>query len=278
MIKGMRFIIGNKCNYNCFYCHHEGVFDEEVDEEFANKIDKIFRYCEENGVRNLSVTGGEPLLYGKKFRYVLNKFNYPKYKFSINTNATMIKNYIDFLDSLDCKIEFHINVSSLNQNVHEYISGSKLFNTLMANLKLLNGSKHKVCLNTILLKDINDSEIYSFLEYCKDNNFTLRLLQYLPSSENDKRYVINEKELPKYIHGVNVGEINSYGIFPCELDGYYFEFVKNLCCDKLCDRCKEQTYVQFTPEMNVKMCMMKDDVKIVDYSNYESVEKMFNSL
>ena len=77
---------------------------------------------------------------------------------------------------------------------------------------------------------------------------------------------------------MKIGEINSYGIFPCWLDDYYFEFVKNLCCDKLCERCKNQTYLQFTPELNVKLCMMKDDVKVVDYSNYETMEERFNSL
>ena len=278
MINGMRFIIGNRCNYNCFYCHHEGVFNEKVDENYADKIDKIFKYCDNNNINSLSVTGGEPLLYINKLKYILNKFNDAKFKFSINTNAILISKYIDYFESLNCRIEFHINVSSLNQNVHEFISGSKLYNTLMQNLQLLKNSKHKVCFNTILLKDVNDSEVYKFLEFCKENNFTLRLLQYLPSNQDDKKYVITDRDLPKYIHGIKVGEINSYGIYPCWLDEYYFEFVKNLCCEKLCERCKEQTYVQFTPEMNVKMCMMKDDVINIDYSDYDKMCNVFDKL
>jgi len=273
MINGIRFIIGNKCNYKCFYCHHEGVFNETVCSDFENKINLIYLYCMENGITRISVTGGEPLLYWGKLKYIIDKFNSDQFSLSINTNAFFIDKYINYFKNLSCKIEFHINVSSLNKEVHRKISGVQTFEKMLVNLKLLKDSNIKVCLNTILLNNINSNEITNLLKYCKENNFLLRLLQYLPQNNEENNLIINEKGLSSILPNVKVGPINSYGIFQCSYLNYDFEFVKNLCCDKLCDRCKSTSYIHFTPEMNIKRCMMDENFEKVDYSSYNTFKK-----
>ena len=280
MVNGIRFIIGNKCNYNCFYCHHEGVFSEEQEpeQEFKDKIDIIYKYCEEHNVTSLSVTGGEPLLYIQKLKYILDKFNDKKYRFSINTNAILIDRYVDYFNNLNSNLEFHINVSSLDSKTHQIISGTKLYNKLMSNLELLTDKNFKVCLNTIFLKGVNDHEVYDFIDYCEDRNFVLRLLQYLPNSEEDRKYVITDKDLHNYIKDLEISDITSYGIYKCKVDDYKFEFVKNLCCDKLCERCKQNTYIQFTPELNIKKCMMKDTIEMVNYNDYQSFADLIEKI
>lgn len=272
MINGFRFIIGNGCNLRCFYCHHEGVFKEEKIEDFAEKIDYIYRFCCENNITNLSITGGEPLLYKERLLCILDKFNNEKFNFSINTNGVLIDKYIDCFDKLNQKIEFHINLSSLKPETHKKITGTDFLPVQLSNLEKIKKTKLKICLNCILLKSINDDEINDLIQYSKDRDFMIRFLQYLPNSESDKSLVITEKDLKNYITDLNISEINSYGIFNCEKNGYNFQFVKNLCCEKMCERCKKNTYIHFTPELNVKKCMMKKDVDKLDYLNYNKFE------
>ncbi len=278
MVNGFRFIIGNGCNYNCFYCHHEGVFETKPDENFQNKIDIIKSYCDKHKVYYLSITGGEPFLYWEKVKYILDRFNSKQFSFSINTNATLLKNYIDILDTYKCKIELHINVSSLNENTHAKISGSNKFEQMINTLESLKKHNLKICLNTILLKGINQNEVLQFLEYCDKLNYTLRLLQFLPNNIYQKSLVISEKDLPQILPNVEVGEISSYGIFKCKYQNYHFEFVKNLCCDKLCERCKENTYIHFTPELNIKNCMLSSEIIYPDYTNLISFEKIIRGI
>lgn len=278
MINGIRFIIGSGCNYNCFYCHHEGVKNERVSDDYKKKIDYISKYCEENLIRRISVTGGEPFLYAEELFYILSKFNDEKYSFSINTNATLIEKYIPQLLDLKCSIELHINFSSLIPQIHQKISGTTLFPVLMKNVMLLKNTKIKVCLNSILLKGVNDDGIMSLLNFCEENGFLLRLLQYLPSAEQDKPYVINEKDLKKLLPNLEISDILSYGIFKCILDDKNFEFVKNLCCDKLCDRCKKYTFVHFTPSLDIKMCMNSSEKIIVDYSRYDKFKDILDNI
>ena len=278
MVNGFRFIIGNGCNYNCFYCHHEGVFKTGTDKNFKKKIRIIKEFCVKHKVYYLSITGGEPLLYWDKVKFILDTFNSPEFSFSINTNGILLEKYQKSLERYSSKIELHINVSSLEKDTHRRISGSNEYDKMMRIIDGLKNSNLKISFNTILLKGINDNQVLQFLEFCDKYNYTLRLLQFLPNNSQQQALVINEKELSGVLPGVIVGEINSYGIFKCCYKKYNFEFVKNLCCDKLCTRCKENTYIQFSPELNIKNCMLKEDVVVPDYTNLISFEETIGRL
>lgn len=276
MINGFRFIIGNGCNYNCFYCHHEGITKADNPKDCKNRIDFISKYAHENNIFNLSITGGEPFLYSNKVLYMLDCFNDPKFRFSINTNATLIAPYIEKLKQYKCQLEFHINVSSLQKETHKKITGTNMYEQLFKNIKLISDAKLKVCFNTILLKGINSNEICEMLDFCKKNGYQLRLLQYLPASDKDKELVINEKDLKSLLKSVEICDINSYGIFKCKLNNINFEFVKNLCCDQLCDRCKKYTFIHFTPAFDIKMCMSSEELIKLDYSDYNNFKNILD--
>lgn len=67
---GLRVLLTGRCNYKCFFCHNEGfdpirVQDSEVD------TNSIIRFVQ-HGVRNLTFSGGEPLLVYNRLTTVLD--------------------------------------------------------------------------------------------------------------------------------------------------------------------------------------------------------------
>ena len=88
--------------------------------------------------------------------------------------------------------------------------------------------------------------------------------------------VINEKDLKSLLKSVEICDINSYGIFKCKLNNINFEFVKNLCCDQLCDRCKKYTFIHFTPAFDIKMCMSSEELIKLDYSDYNNFKNILD--
>ena len=57
---GLRIIITNKCNYRCFFCHGEGIdssrqMSENIDPQLVSNFITA-------GVRDLTISGGEPLV------------------------------------------------------------------------------------------------------------------------------------------------------------------------------------------------------------------------
>ena len=49
---------------------HESELIKRHEQELKDKVDMIHKYCEEHNVTSLSVTGGEPLLYAQKRKFV----------------------------------------------------------------------------------------------------------------------------------------------------------------------------------------------------------------
>ena len=65
-LKDFRISVTNKCNLNCIYCHHEGIFDKIDDKEdielTAEEISFIIKISTKFGIENVKLTGGEPLI------------------------------------------------------------------------------------------------------------------------------------------------------------------------------------------------------------------------
>ena len=71
-INGLRFIVGNGCNYNCFYCHHEGYFNKNKININIENLKKLKKFTLKNNISNISITGGEPFLYWENTKKILS--------------------------------------------------------------------------------------------------------------------------------------------------------------------------------------------------------------
>ena len=67
-VTGIRVSLTDRCNFDCVYCHNEGLGDTRgpmapQDEEMtADEVVRILEVVAEFGVRNVKFTGGEPML------------------------------------------------------------------------------------------------------------------------------------------------------------------------------------------------------------------------
>ncbi len=67
-VTGVRISLTDRCNFDCVYCHNEGLGDtrgpmEPSDDEMtADQVVRFLEVVEEFGVRKVKFTGGEPML------------------------------------------------------------------------------------------------------------------------------------------------------------------------------------------------------------------------
>lgn len=273
-IKGLRFIIGSGCNYNCFYCHHEGYYKKDKVVNLSKKIKMLKDYAEQNNINSISITGGEPFMYFEELELILDAFNEEKYTITLNTNLSLLETNLEKIKNYN-KIEFHVNLSSLNLVEHKNIVKASLLDNVLKNLQLLKGTHHKVCLNIPALKEYNDNELKYLFDYAKENNFIPRFLVLLPMDDNQKQNVMSVDEIINVFENGKLEKKYSYGRYNITSDDGDFEIVKCLCADMECETCKKETYMHITPELNIKYCMLSDDEVIVDYSSFNNIEKSF---
>ena len=67
-VTGVRVSLTDRCNFDCVYCHNEGLgdtrgpMDPQDDEMSADDVVRFLEVVEEFGVRKVKFTGGEPML------------------------------------------------------------------------------------------------------------------------------------------------------------------------------------------------------------------------
>ena len=272
-IKGLRFIVGSGCNYNCFYCHHEGYYKKDKVVNLSEKIKKLKDFADQNNINSISITGGEPFIYFEELELILKTFNEKKYTITVNTNLSLLEPNLEKIKNYN-KIEFHVNLSSLNSIEHKNIVRAPLLDNVLKNLQLLKETHHKVCLNIPALKGYNHNELKNLFNYAKENNFIPRFLVLLPMDDNQKQNVMTVEEIMNIFNG-KLEKKYSYGRYNITSNDGDFEIVKCLCVEMECETCKKETYMHITPELNIKYCMLSKDEILVDYGSFNNIGESF---
>ncbi len=274
-INGIRFIIGSACNFDCFYCHHEGCTMKDKPfkkDDYTNKIKSLQTFCFNNNIHDISITGGEPFLYPEKLKILLEHFAQKPFKLVINSNGSLINKHIPLIKKLNT-IEFHINLSSLNNSTHSKIINKSLLNETFQSLEELKKLQHIVKLNIICLKTINDNELIDLHNYAIKNKMEARYLVFYDSKDKYSSLIMTEQEICKLFNTVIVKR-HSYGLIETKDN---IQIVKCLCIDKQCEDCELNTYMHINPDLTINYCLKKDDSISVDYSNQNNITLSFET-
>ena len=126
------------CNLNCSYCDTRWANESDV-KTTAYTPEEILAYIKENGVRNVTLTGGEPMLAEGFLELVDHLSRDASLRIEIETNGSVsIEPYKDRMDNvcftLDYKLpgsgmEAHMNTENYSylkpQDVIKFVAGSR---------------------------------------------------------------------------------------------------------------------------------------------------------
>lgn len=131
-IPSIYFEITNKCNLFCKHCYNNSgnKNNSEIEPIY---IENLFADMQKNGLKNLSLSGGEPLLHSE-IKHIVKTSKKYGIDLKIITNGTLLDKYIDFLYENNIKIQISIDGST--PKIHNIIRGNGSFEKMESNLKL----------------------------------------------------------------------------------------------------------------------------------------------
>lgn len=184
-IEYLRLSVTDKCNMRCFYCMPKGFKGFEQPEHWLtfDEIERVIAAFAELGVSRIRVTGGEPLVRKNLGELVHRIHQLPGVDdLSLSTNATLLSQQAHSLYEAGVS-RLNISLDSLRPQRFKEITGSELqpvLNGLMA-AKAEGFSPIKI--NMLAMKGINDDEFEDVVEYCIENDFTLRFIETMPMGD-----------------------------------------------------------------------------------------------
>lgn len=185
--------ITNKCNLKCKHCYLGKLDGFELPFEKANEIaDTIIN----SNVMEVTISGGECLTY-KGIEEIIKRFLINGIKVNVFTNAVLLKNVLDRIDSGILNknaLLFYVSVDGLKSS-HEQIRGKNTFDKTIENIKYAIEKGYPVVTNTVINK-INYCDIMDMIVLLKQmgvKDVQLSNLIVQGSADNSMKISLSEQ-------------------------------------------------------------------------------------
>ncbi|MBK1971925.1 GTP 3',8-cyclase MoaA [Campylobacter sp. 2018MI35] len=186
-INYMRISVTQRCNFRCLYCMPKIPFDW-VPKENLLTFEEMFLFVKvaiDEGISKIRITGGEPLLRKDLDIFISMIHDYKKdIDLAITTNGYFLKDYAKDLKKAGLK-RINISLDTLDSKKAKIISQKEVLNNVLAGIEEAVNLDFKVKINTVALKNFNDNELISLLEYAKSLNIQIRFIEFM---ENNHAY------------------------------------------------------------------------------------------
>ena len=258
-IKSLRISLTQRCNFNCFFCHHEGEH-ESGDELTVDEVERIIKLAASQGIRKVKLTGGEPLV-RKDIVEIVKRISPLVDEVSMTTNASRLEELACLLKNAGLA-RVNVSLHTLCPESFEEITGNGTKQVTKGIEAAVKSGLNPVKLNMVVMKDVNHTEIDDMIEYSKKVGATLQLIEFQELEDGVEHYgkyhydlVPVEEELEKRSEKVVEREMHLRKIYHLK-EGGRIEVVRPMHNSKFCAYC---TRIRVTSDGKLKSCLMRDD-------------------
>jgi GTP 3',8-cyclase len=187
----LRISITDRCNERCLYCLPEGFSDWKPRAEILTfeEILAVVRCAVELGFRRFRVTGGEPLVRREVERFVADLAATPGVEYvGLSTNGIRLAALADSLAAAGLST-VNVSLDALDEGLYGRITGGRLTEVLAGIEAARRVQIPSVKLNTVLMRGVNEDQIWPLIEYAAARQLLLRFIELMPVSRSD---VLNE--------------------------------------------------------------------------------------
>ncbi|MDY9924237.1 GTP 3',8-cyclase MoaA [Methanobacterium sp.] len=267
-IISLRISITNRCNVNCFYCHHDGMLPQKY-EMTPEEIHRIAQVARDIGVKKIRLSGGEPLIRDDIVK-IVSKISSIGFKdVSITTNGTFLDKYADSLVEAGLN-RVNVSLDTLKPKTYRFITKKDyLQQAKQGIISAAESGLYPVKVNMVVMKGLNHNEIWDMFDFCQENGAVLQLIELLKTDNcpdngfiDDYHYKMDdlEEKLANMADKVKTRRFmqdrKKYFV-----DGGEIEVVKPMDNTQFCKNC---TRIRITPEGRLKPCLLRND-NLVDF-------------
>jgi cyclic pyranopterin phosphate synthase len=175
--KILRILITKNCNYNCIYCHNEGMDNNTND--LLNISDYSFLINTMKSIfERVAIAGGEPLLSNNLIDIAKLSVSILGERVHLTTNASLLMDNV--IENINLFERINISINSLNKETFYNITKANLSSEILNNVKRLCSLDTQIQINTVLLNNINVSEVEVklLLDFSKRHDIKIEFLHF----------------------------------------------------------------------------------------------------
>ncbi len=196
-INYLRVSVTDRCDLRCFYCMSEDMtFLPKADLLTLEELDRLCSAFIAKGVTKLRLTGGEPLVRRNVMGLVRSLSRHLKTgalkELTLTTNGSLLSKYAAEL--ADCGVKrINVSLDTLDPAKFRTITRWGDLNKVLAGIDAAQAAGLAVKINAVALKNMNEDEIPSLIEWAHGRDMALTLIEVMPMGD------IGEGRIDQYV-------------------------------------------------------------------------------
>lgn len=185
----LRIALTSDCNFSCIYCKEGGEGTKSDSELDLKDIKKILELAKKVGFSHLKFTGGEPLLYEKKYNNLFEIIKYAKDYLKYEdvqmvTNGYFILDYYEKI--LDSGLD-SLTVSLDSSNAYDFrkITSVDCFEKIIDGIEIIRNNGLPIVINSVYF-DKNSHDINKMIDLACDLRVNIKILDYVNFNRDAK--------------------------------------------------------------------------------------------
>ena len=177
-VPSLGVIVTDKCDLACEYCppHGENVW-RAIEECDVDVISCVLQVAKRHDTKVVRITGGEPLLFPERTRFVLTeacKLGFEK--LILNTNGTQLLKHIDWLVDFKDNFLLKISLDTIDPMVFERITGRnhKFLQNIINGIRQATEEGFEIEINSVSTKS-NAGAVLEVLKFAEELDVHLKI-------------------------------------------------------------------------------------------------------
>ncbi|MBX1179960.1 GTP 3',8-cyclase MoaA [Campylobacter jejuni] len=183
-INYLRISVTQRCNFRCLYCMPKIPFDYQPKENLLS-FEELFLFVKaaiDEGIEKIRITGGEPLLRKDLSIFIKMISDYKSdIDLAITTNGFLLKDFAKDLKNAGLK-RLNISLDTLDHKKAKTLAQKDVLDSILSGIDEALNLDLKVKLNTVALKNLNDDELISLLEFAKSKKAQIRFIEFMENT------------------------------------------------------------------------------------------------
>ncbi len=184
VIDYLRISVTDRCNERCLYCMPEGYkgWAQKADHLTAGEIVQVVAAACRVGFRKFRLTGGEPCIRKDLVEIARGISRQPGVRsLGVSTNGTHLAKLARPLQEAGVN-SVNISLDTLEAAQYRQITGGNIGAVLSGIEAAVSAGIPRIKLNCVLMRGINEVEIWPLIRFAAERNLPLRFIELMPIS------------------------------------------------------------------------------------------------
>jgi cyclic pyranopterin phosphate synthase len=205
-MRDLRISVTDRCNFRCTYCMPFDEYQWMARSEVLSfdEIERLARIMATQGISQIRLTGGEPLVRRELPKLVQKLRNVPGIEdLSLTTNGALLADQAQPLRSAGLD-RINVSIDTLRPDRFRQITQRGDLEPVLAGLFAAKAAGfHPIKINAVVIRGFNDDEVLELTAFGREHGFELRFIEYMDvgnSSGWTPAKTFTKREMLELIH------------------------------------------------------------------------------